>query len=106
MPCLGIPDPSAFLIVETDASDLGYGGILKQKISHDSKEQIVRYHSGIWHASQQKYSTIKKEILSIVLWLQKFQDDLFNKKFFIRLIAKLHQVFNKRCSKLGFKAYF
>ena len=46
--CLGIPDPSAFLIVETDASELGYGGILKQKISHDSKEQIVRYHSGIY----------------------------------------------------------
>ena len=79
--CLDIPDPSAFLIVETDASELGYEGILKQKISHDSKEQIVRYHSGIWHASQQKYSTIKKEILSIVLYLQKFQDDLFNKKF-------------------------
>ena len=47
LPCLGIPDPLAFLIVETDASELGYGGILKQKISHDSKEQIVRYHSGI-----------------------------------------------------------
>jgi len=40
---LEIPNPSA--------SELGYGGILKQKISHDSKEQIVRYHSGIWHAS-------------------------------------------------------
>jgi len=26
LPCLGIPDPSAFLIVETDASELGYGG--------------------------------------------------------------------------------
>jgi len=47
LPCLGIPDPSTFLIVETDASELGYGEILKQKISHDSKEQIVRYHSGI-----------------------------------------------------------
>ena len=61
-PCLGIPDPSAFLIVETNASELRYGGILKQNVSHGSKEQIVRYHSGIWHASQQKYSTIKKKI--------------------------------------------
>ena len=63
-------------ISNPSASGLGYGGILKQKISHDSKEQIVRYHFGVWHASQQKYSTIKKEILSIVLCLQKFQDDL------------------------------
>nr|KYP65885.1 hypothetical protein KK1_012161 [Cajanus cajan] len=29
LPCLGIPDPEAYLIVESDASDLGYGGILK-----------------------------------------------------------------------------
>nr|KYP36858.1 Enzymatic polyprotein [Cajanus cajan] len=55
LPCLGILDPEAYLIVETDASDLGYGGILKQKIL--SKEQIVRYHSGIWHPAQRKYST-------------------------------------------------
>jgi len=86
LPCLGIPNPEAFLIVETDASDLGYGGILKQKIS--DKEQIVRYHSGIWHPSQKKYSTVKKEILSIVLCLQKFQDDLFNKEFLIRTDCK------------------
>jgi len=25
LPCLGIPGPSAFLIVETDVSELGYG---------------------------------------------------------------------------------
>jgi len=28
LPCLGIPHPDAFMIVETDASDIGYGGIL------------------------------------------------------------------------------
>ncbi|RDX98078.1 Enzymatic polyprotein, partial [Mucuna pruriens] len=73
--CLGISDPNANLIIETDASDIGYGGILKQKLPNSSKEQVVKYHSGIWHLSQQKYSTVKKEILSIVLCVQKFQDD-------------------------------
>jgi len=34
LPCLGIPNPSTNMIVETNASDIGYGGILKQKI-HD-----------------------------------------------------------------------
>ena len=38
LPCLGIPNPEAFLIVETDASELGYGGILKQKLFETSKE--------------------------------------------------------------------
>jgi len=46
LPCLGIPNPYAFMIVETDASDIGYGGILKQRLE-SKKEQLVRFHSGL-----------------------------------------------------------
>ena len=60
LPCLGIPHPDAFMIVETDASNLGYGGILKQKLGCQN-EQLVRFHSGLWHGPQQKYSTIKRK---------------------------------------------
>ena len=88
MPCLGIPTINSFKIVETDASDIGYGGILKQKISPNSSEQIVRFHSGVWNKAQTNYSTIKKEILSIVLCVDKFQTDLLNKKFLIRIDCK------------------
>jgi hypothetical protein len=49
LPCLGIPTDTAFKIVETDASDIGYGGILKQIVSPGSSEQIVRFHSGSWN---------------------------------------------------------
>jgi len=63
---LGIPHPNAFMIVETDASDIGYGGILKQRLATQNA-QLVRFHSGLWYGPQQKYSTIKKEILAIVL---------------------------------------
>ena len=42
MPCFGIPTIDAFKIVDTDASDIGYGGILKQRVSRESSEQIVR----------------------------------------------------------------
>ena len=31
--CLSIPNPEADMIVETDASEIGYGGILKKKIT-------------------------------------------------------------------------
>jgi hypothetical protein len=41
LPCLGIPTINSFKIVETNASDIGYGGILKQRISPDSSKQIV-----------------------------------------------------------------
>jgi len=87
LPCLGIPHPDAFMIVETDASDIGYGGILKQRIG-TQHEQLVRFHSGLWHGPQQKYSTVKKEILAIVLCISKFQDDLFIKKFLSRIDCK------------------
>jgi len=46
LPCLGIPNPHALMIVETDASDVGYGGILRQRIE-SQKEQLVRFHSGL-----------------------------------------------------------
>jgi len=87
LPCLGIPHPNAFMSVETDASDIGYGGILKQKLGSQN-EQLVRFHSGPWHGPQQKYSTIKKESLAIVLCVSKFQDDLFIKKFLLRIDCK------------------
>jgi len=85
LPCLGIHNPEAKMIVETDASELGFGGILKQKIS---KEQVIKYHSGAWNETQQKYSTVKKELLSIVLCITKFQNDLMNKEFLLRVDCK------------------
>ena len=41
IPCLFLANPALPKIVETDASDLGYGGILKQK--ENDREQIVQY---------------------------------------------------------------
>ena len=38
--------------------------------------------------SKKKYSTIKKEILAIVLCISKFQDDLFVKIFLLRIDCK------------------
>ena len=38
LPCLNIPNPSAFMIVETEAFDIGYGGILKQKLESREHE--------------------------------------------------------------------
>ncbi|KAG7987181.1 hypothetical protein I3843_03G120200 [Carya illinoinensis] len=69
-----------FKIVKTDTSDAGYGGILKQVVSPGSSEQIVRFHSRTWNHAQHNYSTIKKEILSVVLCISKFQKNMSKKK--------------------------
>ena len=49
LPCLGIPTVNAFKIVKTDASDISYGGILKQRVSPSSSKQIVHFHSRDWN---------------------------------------------------------
>jgi len=94
------------MIVETDASDIGYGGILKQKLESQN-EQLVRFHSGLWHGPQQKYSTMKKEILAIVLCVSKFQDDLYIKKFLLRIDCKpAKEVLQKDVQNLVSKQIF
>lgn len=79
---------TAFKIVEIDASDIGYGRILKQVVSLGSSEQIVRFHSRSWNNAQKNYSTIKKEIISVVLCITKFQFDLLNQNFLLRIDCK------------------
>ncbi|KAI3808514.1 hypothetical protein L1987_24465 [Smallanthus sonchifolius] len=66
LPCLMITNPDWEKIIETDASDIGYGGILKQISPINKQESLVRFHSGKWNNSQKNYATIAKEILAIV----------------------------------------
>ena len=87
LPCLHIAHSTYPKIVQTDASDLGYGGILLQKPPEGS-EQLICYTSKLWNETQQNYSTVKKEILAIVLCVQKFQSDILNQKFLIRVDCK------------------
>lgn len=76
MPCIGIL--LQFKIVEIDASDLGFGGIMKQKFHKNEKKILFRFISRKWNNAQLNYLTIKKEILSIVSCISKFQNDLLN----------------------------
>ena len=95
------------LFIKSCLLGIGYGGILKQKVNPDSPKQIVRFHSGVWTKVQSNYITIKKEILSIVLCVVKFQTDLLNKKFLIRIDCKsAKHVLEKRRSKHCIKTSF
>ena len=47
LPCLGIASENSFKIVQTDASNIGYGGILLQRVSPKYLEQMICFHSGI-----------------------------------------------------------
>lgn len=105
LPCLNLANPEAFKIVQTDASEIGYGGILLQK--EDNQEKIVRFISGTWNPTQANYSTIKKELLAIVLSIQKFQLDLLNKKFLLKIDCKsAKEILEKDVKNLTSKQIF
>ncbi|GAV70815.1 hypothetical protein CFOL_v3_14313, partial [Cephalotus follicularis] len=105
IPCLHLASPLAFKIVETDASYVGYGGILKQLIN--DKEQLVQYTSGTWNNAQRNYATVKKEIVAIVLCIQKFPSDLLNKKFLIRVdCAAANSILTKDVKNFASKQIF
>ena len=79
--------------------------ILKQDF--EEKISIVRFHSGVWSGSQENYSTIKKEILAIVFCIQKFQSDVFNKTFLLRVNCKsAKEILQKDVQNLVSKQFF
>jgi hypothetical protein len=72
-----------------------------------TKKQILQFTSAYWNDYQKNYSTIKNEILSIVLYIMKFQSDLLNHKFFLHIDCKsAEEVLQKKYSKYFFKTDF
>ena len=72
-PVLQSPDFSKLFILQVDACDSGAGGVLFQKSAADGLLHPVSYTSSKFKKHQMAYSTIEKELLSLVLALQKFE---------------------------------
>ena len=71
------------------------------------KEHIIAYTSKHWNSAQQNYSTVKKEVLAIVLCVSKFQSDLLNQKFLIRVDCKsAKDILQKDVKNLASKQIF
>jgi hypothetical protein len=64
LPLLYISNDDLPKIVETYASNLGWGAILKQVRKQEGKkrEEIVQFASGLWQASEKNYFALDKEI--------------------------------------------
>ena len=68
---------------------------------------MVRYTSGTWNNAQLSYNTIKKDILSIVLCISKFQDDFLNQEFLLRVDYKsAKSVIQKNVKNIASKHIF
>ena len=72
-PILQSPDFSKPFILQVDACDMGAGGVLLQESDVDKLLHPVSYTSSRFKKHQMAYSTIEKELLSLILALQKFE---------------------------------
>jgi hypothetical protein len=99
-PVLGIPDFSKQFILETDASDIGFGAVLIQD-SHP-----IAYLSKTVCAKNQALSTYEKECMAIILAVDKWRPYLQHAEFLIRTDHKslLHLTDQHLSSRIQQKA--
>lgn len=70
-PVLTTPDYSKEFIIQTDASDVGIGGVLTQTI--DNFEKVIAYMSQKLSRAQQKYHVTERECLAVLTAVEKFR---------------------------------
>jgi hypothetical protein len=83
LPPVHHPGPDEPLIIETDASDNYWGGILKSKQS-DGLELICGYASGTFKPAEKNYHSNEKEILALINTIKRFQVFLIPVQFTAR----------------------
>ena len=67
LPALRLPEENDKLVIQTDASDLYWGAILKTDVN-----EICRYISGTFNQAQVNYPVHEKELLAIYKGIKKF----------------------------------
>lgn len=81
-PILSYPDWGKPFILTTDASDKAIGSVLSQK-DNDGVEHPVAFASRVLQPPEINYSTVEKELLSVVWSTQHFKPYLYGTKFLL-----------------------
>lgn len=77
-PILAYPDFTKKFIITSDASDIAVGSVLSQD------NHPIAFHSRTLNSAEKNYSTIEKELLSIVDATKHFRPYLFGRRFLIQ----------------------
>ncbi|KAF0146990.1 MAG: hypothetical protein FD187_3129, partial [bacterium] len=79
---LHLPDPARRFVLETDASQIALGGVLKQEF--DGVERPVAFFSAGLNKSQRNYSTYERELFAVVRATDAFSAYLLAQEFTLR----------------------
>lgn len=78
-PVLANPDYEKPFIIQTDASDIGMGGVLVQ--GEGENERVIAYCSAKFSAAQRNYQTTERECLAVITAIEKFRPYIEGVKF-------------------------
>ena len=81
-PILAYPSSVGQFIVDTDASNIGIGGVLSQV--QNGKERAIWYASKKLSRAQRRYCVTRRELLAVVVFLQEFRHYLLGQEFLLR----------------------
>jgi hypothetical protein len=81
-PILAYPQPGGKFIVDTDASNVGVGGVLSQL--QDGQERVISYYSKTLNKAERNYCVTRRELLAIVKCLQHLHKYLYGQEFYLR----------------------
>lgn len=96
-PILTIYDPKGILELHTDASKIGIGGILFQKITEEDSLRPIAYYSRQTSPEEKHFHSYELETLAVVDSLRKFRVYLVGKEFVIKTdCSALRSTFVKR----------
>ena len=79
---MSFPTETDQFIIDTDASLVGQGAVLSQKI--DGKEKVIGYFSKCFTRAERKYCVTRRELLAIVSALKHFHHYVYGRHFIIR----------------------
>ena len=81
-PILAYPDPDQPFILDTDASDVGIGAVLSQRL--DGAERVIAYGSRTLTKSERRYCVTRRELLAVVHFVKYYRHFLSGAKFLLR----------------------
>ena len=82
-PMLAYPDYTKPFILDTDASDVGMGGVLSQ-VGDDGHERVVAFGSKLLTKAERSYCVTRRELLAVVTFTQHFRPYLLGRHFTVR----------------------
>lgn len=78
-PILAIYDESLPIILESDASKVGVGGIIAQE--KDGKEVVIEFHSRCTNEHEKRYSATELELLGVIFIVSQARTYVFGRHF-------------------------